>query len=262
MTPNSRSYLNRWLSPDDIIPDSNNPLDFDRYSYVNGNAINYNDPSGHDKCTGTQKFLPDCELINGEWTREWTVGEDDPYWNGDLQTQQDFATIKEGANFVGSIVIEPYDWYLTGKECLYGNCSPWMLLGLAPFIPSTSGKYLDDLVQLVPAKTLHWSQKGISAITGDGKYFLDDLADSMAQGWKGDPLKVLEIDGKLVSLDNRRLTVAKMLDIDVPITVSRGYTVKDLVRVFRRDGIFTEIPIRGTSPGQMIIDMFGRLIER
>jgi len=47
LTPNSRSYLNRWTSPDTIIPDPYNPLDYDRYSYVRNNPINYSDPTGH-----------------------------------------------------------------------------------------------------------------------------------------------------------------------------------------------------------------------
>jgi RHS repeat-associated protein len=41
-------YLNRFLSPDSIIPDPYNPLDYDRYSYARNNPIRYSDPSGHD----------------------------------------------------------------------------------------------------------------------------------------------------------------------------------------------------------------------
>ena len=47
MTPNSRSYLNRFLSPDSIIPDPYNPLDYDRYAYGLNNPSRYIDPSGH-----------------------------------------------------------------------------------------------------------------------------------------------------------------------------------------------------------------------
>jgi hypothetical protein len=115
-----------------------------------------------------------------------------------------------------------------------------------------------DAIKLVSAKTLHWSQEGITAFTkGKPVEYLDDLAQDMAQGWKGDPLQVLEVDGKLVSLDNRRLTVAKMLGIDVPVIITKG-TMDDLIKYGGgRDGIFTQIPIRGTD---MIIDMFGRMV--
>jgi RHS repeat-associated protein len=43
-------YLNRFLSPDDIIPDQYDPQSWDRYSYVKNNPVNYTDPTGHREC--------------------------------------------------------------------------------------------------------------------------------------------------------------------------------------------------------------------
>jgi RHS repeat-associated protein len=40
-------YLNRWTSPDSVVPDYYNPLDLDRYQYVRSNPVKYNDPTGH-----------------------------------------------------------------------------------------------------------------------------------------------------------------------------------------------------------------------
>lgn len=138
--------MGRFIQADTLIPGVYNPLALDRYAYVQNNPIRSNDPTGHDKCTGNQDFLPDCETINGEWTRDWSVGEDDPYFDGDLGTKETFTAIGEGIDLVGSIVVEPYDWYLTGRECLNGDCSPLALLGLLPFIP---GSKADDIVDLI-----------------------------------------------------------------------------------------------------------------
>ena len=84
---------------------------------------------------------------------------------------------------------------------------------------------------------------------------LDDLAQDIAQGWNGNPLDVVRAgDGRLVSLDNRRLTVAKLLDIDVPIRIRDPLSVAAKIR--GRQGIFDQIRVFGTN---LIIDMFGNL---
>ncbi len=41
------SYINRFLSPDTIIPQPGNPQSFNRYLYALGNPLRYLDPSGH-----------------------------------------------------------------------------------------------------------------------------------------------------------------------------------------------------------------------
>lgn len=50
-------YLNRWIQPDTIIPDPDNPLDWDRYGYVRNNPINNTDPSGH-------RVVRDCNTVD------------------------------------------------------------------------------------------------------------------------------------------------------------------------------------------------------
>jgi RHS repeat-associated protein len=45
--------LGRFTSPDSIVPNPGNPLDWDRYSYVRNNPINYRDPSGNNPECGT-----------------------------------------------------------------------------------------------------------------------------------------------------------------------------------------------------------------
>ncbi len=41
------STMGRFLKPDNIIPNAANPQSWNLYSYVNGNPVNFNDPSGH-----------------------------------------------------------------------------------------------------------------------------------------------------------------------------------------------------------------------
>jgi RHS repeat-associated protein len=55
-------YLNRWIQPDSIIPDPYAPQDWDRYSYVRNNPVNFNDPSGHMLEDGCQR--EGCEKPN------------------------------------------------------------------------------------------------------------------------------------------------------------------------------------------------------
>ena len=40
-------YLNRFVSPDSIIPQPGNPQSLNRFSYVLGNPLRYRDPTGH-----------------------------------------------------------------------------------------------------------------------------------------------------------------------------------------------------------------------
>jgi len=45
-------YLNHFTQTDTIVPDSYNPLDWNRYSYVRYNPLKYTDPTGHDPACG------------------------------------------------------------------------------------------------------------------------------------------------------------------------------------------------------------------
>jgi len=62
-------YLNRWTSPDSIIPDQYNPQSWDRYAYVRNNPINRVDPSGHVDFSclmeGCPESLPTVTVVLG-----------------------------------------------------------------------------------------------------------------------------------------------------------------------------------------------------
>jgi hypothetical protein len=109
----------------------------------------------------------------------------------------------------------------------------------------------------IAAKELFFSQEGISWSTKRG-IPLDELAQDIAEGWKGDPIRVVEVDGKLVSLDNRRLAAAKLIDAEVPIE-RVSLDDPNVARVWRqRDGVLERVKIHGR---EVWIDKNGRIIE-
>jgi RHS repeat-associated protein len=75
--------------------------------------------------------------------------------------------------------------------------------------------------ELVPARNIRYTQDTISPHTKKPwPIYLDDLIGNMADyGYRGPPINVVEKDGKLYSLDHRRLVAAQILGIDVPIVV-------------------------------------------
>jgi hypothetical protein len=66
LTPNSRSYLNRWIQPDPIISNPYYSTDWDRYSYVRNNPTNYIDPTGNKPCDGNNTSPDQCNGITND----------------------------------------------------------------------------------------------------------------------------------------------------------------------------------------------------
>lgn len=57
-------YLNRFLSPDTIIPSAADPQSWDRYSYANNNPIKFKDPSGHRVCESRDGYECDPKIAH------------------------------------------------------------------------------------------------------------------------------------------------------------------------------------------------------
>ena len=70
---NYTPYINRFLQPDSLVPGAGNPQNFNRYSYVGNNPVNFNDPSGHDYDCGTLTCPDDMQSDNGSGESESSV---------------------------------------------------------------------------------------------------------------------------------------------------------------------------------------------
>ncbi len=81
-----RSYLNRFISADTIIPQPTDPQSYNRYSYARNNPVNRTDPTGHidvnclEDCTPVatpQAGTPPTPLVlfDGIAGQEWTAAE-------------------------------------------------------------------------------------------------------------------------------------------------------------------------------------------
>lgn len=128
-------YLNRFLSPDSIVPDPYNPLDNDRYSYARNNPIKYTDPTGH---------IPACDKDDWACQHHWDdpVVEEEPYTPGPLDPIIEIAV---------TTAFEPLDWMSMAESCMNGDCSPFMVLGLLPGIPGSLGNKVDNILGFIPS---------------------------------------------------------------------------------------------------------------
>jgi hypothetical protein len=64
------AYINRWISPDTIIPDFTNPQSLNRFSYTLGNPLKYIDPTGHKEegaCSDPNEECIDDEIYEAYW---------------------------------------------------------------------------------------------------------------------------------------------------------------------------------------------------
>jgi RHS repeat-associated protein len=111
------SYLNRWTSPDPIIPDPYNTLDWDRYSYARNNPVKYVDPDGH---------FPILPLLGILLFLATLPGDTGPY---------DVSPSTTAIGNAGLRMVDPVDWAYTAGECFSGNCSGIdIAFGLLPVV--------------------------------------------------------------------------------------------------------------------------------
>jgi hypothetical protein len=100
---------------------------------------------------------------------------------------------------------------------------------------------------------LRFSQKDVAPRTGDGKLTIEQLTENMkTQGWKGDPINVVELpDGTKISLDNRRLLAAQNAGLqEIPVTYHAAN--EPFPPQWAADGFELDVNIRRLADGSMV----------
>lgn len=118
------AYLNRWTSPDSIVPQAGNPQALNRYSYVGNNPLTYNDPSGH--CwgfAGGVRSLPSYDVTCGNLDMALTIVQH-PNANWQEKAFAGWYIATEGVAHVslalGSGILA---WEAIVPACADGDCS-------------------------------------------------------------------------------------------------------------------------------------------
>ena len=186
--------LGRFLQPDSIIPNAYNPMSWDRYAYVNNNATNFNDPSGHTACEGavTCEIGQDTEKVNNNYWRH-DYGESETYYPtakmistpeqspaqkimGDLSFYKDLyglgGTI-EGGLVYGSNYLRPAWRHVRGV--LPG--------GVYEGIASAALQFGNDLAN--PNANFTWWQYGLRAVVVGGEDVIIDADANLIGGLTG-----------------------------------------------------------------------------
>jgi RHS repeat-associated protein len=103
--------LGRFTSPDSIVPNPGNPLDWDRYSYVRNNPLVYIDPTGHNPACGPDGMycdssgnlinleLPSLEEMNNKDTENFLTTEFNLIWYEEIRYQ---LLLRYGSKYVNS----------------------------------------------------------------------------------------------------------------------------------------------------------------
>jgi RHS repeat-associated protein len=218
---NARYYdpqLGTFISPDTLVPDATNVFDYNRFMYVRGRVMNYNDPSGHGPgpspcgpraCTQPTPEEQQAQLDAIQLTLD-AVGVADP------------TPISDGTNAVISVARGNY------KDAVLSA------IAIIPFLgdlakgakyadeAAVALKYGDEAVEiaakLADPKTIRFSQDSINANFKDGSS-VDDLINNLKSGQISaddiPAIRIFEREGQTYTLDNRRLYAFQQAGVEI-----------------------------------------------
>lgn len=220
----------RFISPDDWDP-TKPGVGTNRYAYSSNDPVNKSDPNGH------QEAVPTIQTpTNPGWGGLLSGFYKGGFLGSVSKSQMEADYVREQANTVedaGDVATNIGLLGVGGPETLVAKGFAWGAKGVTKAAPSllALGAKLARMSKgggFINPKTIHFTQDSIKATFKDGRT-VQSMADDLASGaLKADdvpPIAVFEKNGKLYSLDNRRLEAFQRAGVDVPV---RSATTEEL----------------------------------
>jgi RHS repeat-associated protein len=200
--------LGRFMGVDPVGFQEDNIHSFNKYAYGNNNPYRFIDPDG--------KQAVGVDVLNSYVGQQWA------------QTQQ--------------VVVDGYIQSMNTAAQAYGAVA-LAVVGPEAILGRVLGRIGSEFIN--PA-TVRFSQDSISATFKDGSK-VNELAQALRSGaTKADQIpaiRLVERDGKLYSLDNRRLEAFRRAERDVPYTMAKPEEVARRNFTTRNDG--ESVRVRG-----------------
>jgi len=250
--------LGRFVSPDTIVPlESQGVQAWDRYAYVNNSPVNHTDPSGHMISDGCS--YEGCSATEGEIYRDYVRN----IIHNNNERQENAEKVEKGIaviKFIGSIVYEPLDWAITASDCVNGNCSPYALMGLLPFIPSSAGKYADDASNIVYRVIKDYETPNLGLVARDLDARIppaSHVAGARSSQWIS-TTKSIDVAKRYSARDNCRVCQIDLSKVDTEIVdLSNGIPgMSSTTRLSRWAQASQEVLVRDFIPSEAIINVW------
>lgn len=252
----ARSYhprLGRFLSRDALYGSNQNGQSLNRYVYALNDPFGFSDPSGFAPVSSL--FYLDTQIANstamsvyGSFSRSKTT------W------MQRTHLALDGLGFVDAFAIGTIaDLANSGLYALQGNYGNAGLsaFGAIPFVGNAAivaklGKYGDEAYQAannaLNPNTIRFSQDSIRAgFQNTAHGTIDDLAAGLRNGTINpntiEPIRLVEREGHLISIDNRRLEAFRRAGVDVPTRMANPTEIQEAIQ----QGKFSAGELGGTT---------------
>ena len=104
---NARYYMpeiGRFISPDTIVPNPQNPQSYNRYSYVLNSPMNYTDPTGHRPTSGCEYENCDLGASSNDYLWQQPDGQLTPWDPTLIEPRYDAVTFGSSADVGGGVL--------------------------------------------------------------------------------------------------------------------------------------------------------------